>query len=298
VTGRPSHVQVRNSLVPPLHTSQDHWMDQTETRAQFRSLHSEGSFVMPNAHDLGSCRLLSTLGFDALATTSGGFAASMGRMDMTGTREDLVEHVRAICAATDLPVNADSERCFPNEPGGVGECVRMLVDAGAAGCSIEDWDPDSARIEDLSVARERVSAAAAVAGASGLVLTARAENHLHGRDDIGDTISRLNAYREAGAAVVYAPGLTDLAEIALLVKEVATPVNVLLMPGGPSVAQLSEVGVRRISIGSSLARIAYGALVSAAEHLQSSGVLEIDAPYLDRELAAKAFGLNLRSHHE
>jgi 2-methylisocitrate lyase-like PEP mutase family enzyme len=251
---------------------------------------------MPNAHDLGSCRLLSTLGFEALATTSGGFAASMGRLDMTSTREDLVAHVRAISGATGLPVNADSERCFPNDPGGVAESVKMLADAGAAGFSIEDWDPDSARIEEVSVARERVSAAAAVADASGLVLTARAENHLRGHNDIGDTISRLGAYREAGATVVYAPGLKDVAEIALLVEEVGAPVNVLLMPGGPSVTQLADVGVRRISIGSSLARIAYGALVSAAEHLQSSGVMEVDAPYLKGELATKAFGVNLRSH--
>jgi 2-methylisocitrate lyase-like PEP mutase family enzyme len=253
---------------------------------------------MPNAHDLGSCRLLSTLGFEALATTSGGFAASMGRLDMTGTREDLVAHVRAICGATDQPVNADSERCFPDEPGGVAESVRMLAEAGAAGCSIEDWDPDAGRIEEVALARERVSTAAAVADASGLVLTARAENHLHGLNDIGDTISRLRTYREAGAAVVYAPGLTDLSEIALLVEEVGAPVNVLLMPGGPSVTQLADVGVRRISIGSSLARIAYGALVSAAEHLQSSGVMEIDAPYLKGDLATRAFGVSLRSRRE
>ena len=253
---------------------------------------------MPNAHDLGSCRLLSTLGFEALATTSGGFATSMGRMDMTAIRQELVDHVRAICSATDLPVSTDSERCFPNEPGGVGETVRMLAEAGAAGCSIEDWDPDEARIEDLEVAQERVSVAAALADDSGLVLTARAENHLHDRNDVNDTISRLRAYREAGAAVVYAPGLTDLIEIGLLVKEVGAPVNVLLVPGGPSVSQLAAVGVRRISIGNSLARIAYGAFVSAAEHLQSSGVLEIDAPYLNRELATKAFALNLRSHRE
>ncbi len=244
---------------------------------------------MPNPHDVGSCRLLTAVGFEALATTSGGFAASMGRQDMTTSRPELVEHARAICSVTELPVNVDSEQCFPQEPGGVGETVQMLAEAGAAGCSIEDWDPVAHQIDELSVAVSRVTAAAVAADRHGLVLTARAENHLRGRDDLDDTISRLAAYREAGAAVVYAPGLTDLSAIARIVNEVGGPVNVLLMPGGPSKAQLADAGVRRISIGSSFARIAYGALVRAAEHLLSAGSLPGDAQYLSRELASQAF---------
>jgi 2-methylisocitrate lyase-like PEP mutase family enzyme len=246
---------------------------------------------MPNPHDLGSCRLLTSLGFEALATTSGGFAASMGRPDMSTGRHELVEHVRAMCSATELPVNVDSEQCFPQEPGGVTETVQMLAEAGAAGCSIEDWDPVGQQIDGLATAVSRVTEAAAAADLCGLVLTARAENHLRDRDDLDDTIARLAAYREAGASVVYAPGLTDLSAIARFVGEVGGPVNVLLMPGGPTKTQLADAGVRRISVGSSLARIAYGALVRAAEHLQSAGDLPGDAQYLSRGLAARAFSV-------
>jgi 2-methylisocitrate lyase-like PEP mutase family enzyme len=268
---------------------QDRLMDNDRAKANFRALHTSGSFVMPNAHDIGSCRLLTALGFQALATTSGGFAASMGRQDMTTSRAELVEHARTICGATDLPVNVDSEQCFPDEEGGVEETVDMLADAGAAGCSIEDWDSRGQQIEDFDLAVSRVATAARAADRSGLVLTARAENHLHGRDDLSDTINRLAAYRDAGAGVVYAPGLKDLNAIARVVNEVGGPVNVLLMPGEPSCAQLADAGVRRISVGSSLARIAYGALVRAAEQLISDGTLPADVRYLDRELANRAF---------
>ncbi len=247
---------------------------------------------MPNPHDLGSCRLLTALGFEALATTSGGFAAAMGRPDMSTSRRELVEHVRVMCSATELPVNVDSERCFPLEPGGVRETVEMLAEAGAAGCSIEDWDPVGRHIDELATAVSRVTEAAAAADRCGLVLTARAENHLRGRDDLDDTIGRLAAYREAGASAVYAPGLTDLSAIARIVGEVGGAVNVLSMPGGPTNAQLADAGVRRISVGSALARIAYGALVRAAEHLQSAGDLPGDAQYLSRELAARAFSVD------
>ena len=131
-------------------------IDVESIRGRFRALHAEGSFVMPNPYDIGSCRLLTALGFEALATTSGGFAASMGRPDMTAGRDELVEHVRAICSATTLPVNVDSERCFPEEPGGVAQTVRMLAEAGAAGCSIEDWNPHRNEIEEVSVSVARV----------------------------------------------------------------------------------------------------------------------------------------------
>jgi 2-methylisocitrate lyase-like PEP mutase family enzyme len=270
----------------------DHLVDKDRI-SRFRALHGSGSFIMPNPHDVGSCRLLTALGFEALATTSGGFSASMGKPDMTASRDELLEHVRAICCATGLPVNVDSERCFPEEPGGVSKTVQMLAEAGAAGCSIEDWDPHSQEIESLTGAVARVATASEAAESSGLVVTARAENHLRGRDDLDDTIRRLSAYREAGADVVYAPGLTDLSAIARIVEEVGGPVNVLLVPGGPSKPELAEMGVRRMSVGSSFARIAYGALVQAAEHLQAEGVLQSEAPYLSRELARDAFTVGL-----
>jgi 2-methylisocitrate lyase-like PEP mutase family enzyme len=244
---------------------------------------------MPNPHDLGSCRLLTMLGFEALATTSGGFAASLGRQDMTVGRDLLVDHVRAICSVTHLPVNVDAEQCFPDSPGGIATTVQLLAEAGAAGCSIEDWNPLTKEIEDMAVAAERVAVAAGIAEQEGLVLSARAENHLRGRDDLDDTIKRLVAYRESGADVVYAPALIDLSAIERVVQETGAPVNVLLVPGGPSAAQLSDVGVRRLSVGNALARIAYGAFFQAAEHLQKTGTLEVDAPYLDRNVANSAF---------
>ena len=244
---------------------------------------------MPNPYDLGSGRLLTSLGFEALATTSGGFAASLGRQDMSVSRDELVEHVTSLCTVTDLPVNVDAEQCFPSDPGGVAETVARLAEAGAAGCSIEDWDPRARAIETLAVAVDRVGEAAVAADRSGLVLTARAENHLRGRDDLDDTVARLAAYAAAGAQVVYAPGLTDLSAIIRVVEEAGRPVNVLLLPGGPTVAELAAVGVRRVSVGSSLARVAYGSLVQAAEQLRRSGSLGPELPYLSRSQAAAAF---------
>jgi 2-methylisocitrate lyase-like PEP mutase family enzyme len=244
---------------------------------------------MPNPFDAGSARLLTALGFAALATTSGGFAASLGRADMTVSRAELVDHVRHICGVTDLPVNVDAEQCFPGSPGGVAETVALLAEAGAAGCSIEDWDPGAQTIENVAVAVERVRQAATAAEQSGMLLTARAENHLRGRDDLDDTVSRLAAYSAAGAHVVYAPGLADLSAIGRVVEETGAPVNVLLRPGAPSVAELAATGVRRVSVGGSLARVAYGALVQAAEGLSVSGTLAADLPYLSPKLATTAF---------
>jgi 2-methylisocitrate lyase-like PEP mutase family enzyme len=264
-------------------------MDIDHIRARFRTLHLDGTFIMPNPHDLGSCRLLTSLGFEALATTSGGLAASLGRQDMTVSRHELVDHVRALCRATDLPVNVDAERCFPDSPGGVAETVELLAEAGAAGCSIEDWNPDTQEIEPATVAVDRVAVAADAADRLGLTLTARAENHLRGKDDLDDTVTRLAAYAAAGAHVVYAPGLKELSAIGRVVEETSAPANVLLVPGGPTALQLAAVGVRRISVGSSLARIAYGALVEAAEHLQDTGSLPPDARYLSRARADGAF---------
>jgi 2-methylisocitrate lyase-like PEP mutase family enzyme len=268
---------------------QDGGMDFDGRRARFRALHESGTFLIPNPHDIGSCRLLASLGFPALATTSGGFAASLGRMDMTVGRDELVDHTGALVSSTDLPISVDAEQCFPGQPGGVVTTVALLAEAGAAGCSLEDWDPAAGRIEDIDVAVERIGAASAEADRHGMVLTARAENHLREVDDLDDTIGRLRAYREAGAHVVYAPGLTDLRSIARVVRETGAPVNVLLTPGGPSREELGSVGVRRLSVGSSLARIAYGALVQAAQDLRDAGALREAWPYLDRGRAQAAF---------
>ena len=255
----------------------------------FRELHErEQLFVMPNPWDVGSARLLASLGFEALATTSAGFAWSLGKADQTVTRDELVAHVRALAAATPLPLNVDSERCFPDDPGGVAETVALLAEAGAAGCSIEDYDPGRDAIEDVEVAAARVREAAEAA--NGLVLTARAENHLHGVDDLDDTIARLEAYRDAGADVVYAPGLADLEQIASVVEAVGVPVNVLALPHGPSVAELASVGVRRVSTGGALARAAYGALLAAAQELREQGTSRYAEQSAPREALQSAFG--------
>ena len=238
---------------------------------RFRELHAgERLFVMPNPWDVGSAKLLAALGFEALATTSAGFALSLGKRDQTVARDELVSHVGELAAATPLPLNVDSERLYPDEPGGVAETVALLADAGAAGCSVEDYDPATGEIEEIEAAVERVGVAAEAARGR-LVLTARCENHLYAAADLADTVARLVAYRDAGADVVYAPGLTDLADIRRVVVEVAVPVNVLALPAGPSVAELASVGVRRVSTGSALARAAYGALVAGAEELRDAG---------------------------
>ncbi len=255
---------------------------------RFRSLHANDIFVMPNPYDLGSARLLATLGFSALASTSAGFAATLGRLDMTVSRDELLAHVGPLAAATDLPLNVDSERCFADDLVGVQESVELLAAAGAAGCSIEDWNPLTGSIDPLDVAVQRVGAAAAGAAATGLVLTARCENLLHGIDDLDDTVNRLQAYVAAGADVVYAPGLVDLDQIATVVKAVAVPVNVLILPGGPSVAELGAAGVRRVSTGSLLSRISHGAMVAAAERLRDTGVISRSEPFLSGGLAAQA----------
>lgn len=255
---------------------------------RFRDLHTSGTFVMPNPYDLGSARLLAALGFPALASTSSGFAATLGRRDMTVTREELLAHVEPLAAATDLPLNVDSERCYAEELQGVTETVELLGDAGAAGCSIEDWNPAAKSIDPVDVAVARVAAAAAGAASSGLVLTARCENHLHGVQDLDDTIARLRAYAEAGAEVVYAPGLADTGQIAELVKAVGVPVNVLILPGGPSVAALADVGVRRISTGGLLSRISQGAMVTTAERLRDDGTVSRSEPFLSPDLIAQA----------
>ena len=254
----------------------------------FRELHERQQlFVMPNPWDMGSARLLVSLGFEALATTSAGFAWSLGKVDTTVTRDELVAHVRALVAATPLPLNVDSERCYPDDPGGVAETVRLLAEAGAAGFSIEDYDPGRDAIDEVDVAAERVRVAAEAKG--DLVLTGRAENHLHGVDDLDDTIARLVAYGNAGADVVYAPGLADLEQIAAVVEAVGAPVNVLALPHGPSVAELASVGVRRVSTGGALARAAYGALLAGAQELHEQGTSRYAEHGAPRDALPSAF---------
>jgi 2-methylisocitrate lyase-like PEP mutase family enzyme len=242
----------------------------TEMRNRFAQLHKSGTFVMPNAWDIGSARILASLGFAAIATTSSGFAASLGRMDQHLTIDEVADHARSLADAVDVPLSVDAERCYADDPGGVERTVKRLSDQSAAGVSIEDYDPASG-IEPIDVATDRVKAAAHAAHLHGIVLTARAENHLYDIQDLDDTISRLQAYRRAGADVLYAPGLVDLKAIARIVHEVKAPINVLLLPKGPSVSQLAAVGVRRLSTGGSLAFAAYGALAAAARELLESG---------------------------
>jgi len=235
---------------------------------------------MPNAWDVGSARILGSLGFQAVATTSSGHAASLGRMDQRVTLEELLAHVRTLVEAVDVPVSVDAERCFADDAEGVAATVEMLADTGAAGISIEDYEPGSG-IEPADVAAERVAAAAEVAKSNGMVLTARAENHLYGIEDLDDTITRLIAYRQAGADVVYAPWLADIGDIERVATETAGPVNVLARVDGPGVSELADIGVRRVSTGGALAFAAYGAMTAAARELLSEGT----STYIGRGLS-------------
>jgi 2-methylisocitrate lyase-like PEP mutase family enzyme len=248
---------------------------QADQAQRFLALHRAGEpLLMPNPWDLGSARLLASLGFEALATTSSGFAATLGRNDGGVSREEAMVHAAVIVAATDLPVSADLENGFADAPSGVAETMRTSIEVGLAGASVEDFtgradDP----IYDIGLAAERIAAAAeaAHAGPGRLVLTARAENYLHGRPDLADTIARLQAFQEAGADVLYAPGLRSLEDISRVVREVDRPVNVLALEGAPPVAGLAQAGVSRISVGGAFAFAALGAVVSAATELREQG---------------------------
>lgn len=240
---------------------------------RFLALHRKGQpLLLANAWDAGTARLFASLGYEALATTSGGHAGSLGRLDGNVTREEALAHARELAAATELPVSADLERGFADSPEGVAETVRAAGETGLAGCSIEDFSGNrEAAIYPLDLATARVEAAVEAARASGLVLTARCENYLHGRRELADTIARLQAFQAAGAPVLYAPGLTDLAEIRELVRSLDSPVNVLCLPGGPDVAGLAEAGVARISVGSAFYNVALGAVAAAAREWREQG---------------------------
>jgi len=234
--------------------------------SSFRDLHKQGTFVLPNPWDVGSAKLLEAAGFPALATTSSGLAAALGKHDQTVTRAELVAHVAALSGAVSIPINVDAERCFDD----VERTVNLLADAGAAGISIEDFDPVAGTVEPIEAAAARVRLAAAACAERGLLLTARAENALYGNADLDDTLTRLAAYRDAGADCLYAPGVNAPAAIAQIV-DLGLPVNVLALPDAPPVAELRALGVRRVSTGGALAFTAYGALVRAAAELRSSG---------------------------
>ena len=248
-------------------------------RANFRRLHEDGCFVMPNPWDVGSARMLQHLGFPALATTSAGLAFSLGLPDSAVPRAAVLEHVAAIVRAVDVPVSADLESGFGVDAAGVAESVRLCVAAGVAGLSIEDATGDRSRPlheREEAVARLRAARAAIDASGAGVMLTARAECHLVGHPDpLRESIRRLEAYAAAGADCLYAPGLRTGEEVAAVVKAVAPkPVNVLAGAPGFSVTQLRDLGVRRISVGAALARTAWGAFLRAAEEIAGEGTFE------------------------
>jgi 2-methylisocitrate lyase-like PEP mutase family enzyme len=258
----------------------------------FRDLHRPGQpLLMPNPWDAGSARLLASLGYAALATTSSGFAATLGRLDGTVSRDEALAHAAVVSAATAVPVSADLENMFADDPEGVAGTARRAAVTGLAGCSIEDFSGTG--IYDIGLAAERVAAAAEAIRAAPvpLVLTARAENYLHGRTDLADTIARLQRYQEAGADVLYAPGLTRPQDIRAVVTEVDRPVNVLAFRGVPDVPELARLGVARVSVGGAFAYVALAALAQAGRELLASGTLGyLDAAAAGREAAGAAFG--------
>ncbi|MGZ4176365.1 MAG: isocitrate lyase/PEP mutase family protein [Solirubrobacteraceae bacterium] len=248
---------------------------QAAKAARFLELHRPGDpLLMPNPWDIGSAKLLASLGYEALATTSSGFAATLGRLDGGVTRDEALTHAAAIVAGTDVPVSADLENCFAADAAGVADTARGAVAAGLAGFSVEDYDPDAGVIYSLDEAAERVRAAVEVAHAAPgapLVVTARAEGYLRGRPDLDETVARLRAYQEAGADVLFAPGPVDPETVSAIVSSVDRPVNVLARKGAPPVAELATLGVSRISVGGAFAFTAIGALVRAARELREQG---------------------------
>lgn len=235
---------------------------------EFLALHRPGApLLMPNPWDPGSAKLLASLGFEALATTSSGFAATLGRLDHGVTRDEALAHSAALADAVGVPVSADLEHCFADEPEGVAEAIRLAAETGLAGCSVEDRSKD--RVYERELATERV--AAAVEAAGGLVITARTDGPIRGAEDLGEAIARLQAFQEAGAHVLFAPGLTEPADIRTVVAETDRPLNVLVRPGMAPIAQLAEAGAARISVGGGFAWVAMGAVVQAARELREQG---------------------------
>jgi 2-methylisocitrate lyase-like PEP mutase family enzyme len=266
---------------------------QAEKATAFRALHErDRAFIIPNPWDVGTARILASLGFEALATTSAGYAFSMGQRDNTISREEMMAHVQAIVAATELPVSADLENGFGDDPQTVAETIRLAGETGLAGGSIEDSTgrPEQPIYDfDLSVERVRAAVEAARALPVPFLLTARAENYLCGRPDLADTIRRLQAYQEAGADVLYAPGLASREDIVSVVRSVDRPVNVVMGLQGEqlSLAELSEIGVKRVSVGSALSRAALGAFLRAAREMSERGTFDFAADAVSfREISA------------
>ncbi len=262
-------------------------MPPSAARRRFAELHQSGHFVLANAWDAGSARIVQAAGFAATATTSSGHAASLGRHDQQVTRDELLEHVAALVAAVDIPVSVDAEHCFATDPAGVAETVGMVGETGAAGISFEDYVPGTGTLP-FDQAVGLVAAAGEAARGHGMVLTARCENLLYGRDDLDEVVARLRAYRDAGADVLYAPGLRETTAVRRVVAETGAPVNVLLLPGGPTVAELAAAGARRISVGGALAFVAYGAAGAAARELAATG--RVTAPTMPGDDRRAAFG--------
>jgi 2-methylisocitrate lyase-like PEP mutase family enzyme len=258
-------------------------------RVEFARLHEGGTFLLPNAWDIGSALVLQSLGFDAVATTSSGFAAALGRHDQTVTLAELSVHVADLCSVLDIPLSVDAEAGYAEHGDGLERTVNQLAAAGAAGVSIEDYLPGRGLVV-IDEAAVRVARFAAAAHEEGMVVTARAENYLYDVADLDDTIARLSAYREAGADVVYAPGLVSSADIERVISEIDAPVNVLMLPDGPAISELARIGVRRVSTGGALAFAAYGALAAAGRELLGKGTHGFSAGSLTGEERRAAFG--------
>src|SRR5688572_2940424 len=248
---------------------------QQERGERFRALHQGDPFVIPNPWDAGSAKVLATLGFEALATTSGGFAFTLGRQDGHVSLDEVVEHTRTLVEATDLPVSVDLENGHGPDADDAARAIQRVAEAGAVGGSIEDYDPDGARLYERSEAVERVTAAVEAARALDFpfMLTARAENHFRGNPDIEDTIARLQAFERAGADVLYAPGLRTLDEIRAVCEATTKPVNAHSHPK-LSFAEVTQAGAQRISVGASLAFVAVAAMAEAAEAIRDEGNFE------------------------
>jgi len=265
-----------------------------DSTTTFRALHVPGQpLLLPNPWDVGTAKVLVGLGFQALATTSSGHAATLGRSDGAVTKDEALAHAAAIVGAVNVPVSADLENGFDDSPEAVSATVGDAVAVGLAGCSIEDFTGNAeSPVYDLGLAAERVVAAAHAARTGpGLVLTARAENFVHGIPDLADTISRLQAYQEAGADVLYAPGLTRMADIRSVLSSIDRPLNVLVRPGMATVGELAEAGVARISVGGAFSQVAMGALARAGRELLEDGTYSFfELAAYGREQLTAAFG--------
>ncbi|MDX6637584.1 MAG: hypothetical protein QOJ01_1095 [Solirubrobacterales bacterium] len=246
-------------------------MSQSERAERFRALHDGDPFVIPNPWDAGSAKVLQRLGFSALATTSGGMAFTLGKLDGNVTLDQVIEHTRAIVEASELPVSVDLENGHGHAPEDAARAITRAAEAGAVGGSIEDWDREGA-IYEMNHAAERVAAAREAADATGFpfTLTARAENFVRDTPDLDDTIARLQAYEEAGADVIYAPGLKSTDQIRAISDATCKPLNVLAR-SGLSMSEMAQAGAQRISVGSRLAWVAVAAMVDAAAAIRDSG---------------------------